>query len=86
MVLIENEEYKELVIKANKYDELERNRAKVQERVCREQENKCGNYEANKENTTEEKTEKAEIKIKKVSAEEMAQLVDNLVNKILGGK
>ncbi len=83
MVLIENEEYKELVIKANKYDELRRNRAKAQERACREQENKCGNHEVNKENTTEEK---AEIKIKKVSAEEMAQLVDNLVNKILGGK
>lgn len=86
MVLIENEEYKELVIKANKYDELKRNRAKAQERVHKTQENKCGNHEANKENTTEEKTEKAEIKIKKVSAEEMAQLVDNLVNKILGGK
>lgn len=72
-VLIDTIEYKELVTKANKYDELRMKEVEAQEKDSK----------ANKESAIEEKTE---IKIKKVSAEEMAQLVDDLINKILGGK
>lgn len=80
MVLIENEEYKELVIKANKYDELKRNRAKAQERVCREQENKCGNHKENNQN----KDEEIEISVHKCTKKEMVDVLNNLKNKILG--
>lgn len=62
VVMITSEEYKELVIKANKYDELQ----------------------GEKENKTEDKTEK--IEIKKVTPEEMGKIIDCLKNKIIGGK
>lgn len=64
MVLIENEEYKELVIKANKYDEM-----KGKEYL-----------EENKQN----KDEEIEISVHKCTKKEMAEVLNNLKNKILG--
>ena len=61
-VMITSEEYKELVIKANKYDELQEE----------------------KENKTEDKIEK--IEIKKVTPEEMGKIMDCIKNEIIGGK
>ncbi|MBQ9657683.1 MAG: hypothetical protein IJV31_02815 [Clostridia bacterium] len=63
VVMITSEEYKELVIKANKYDEMQKTKF---------------------ENAKNEKIEKVEIK--KVTAEEMGDIIDDLKNKILGGK
>ncbi len=60
VVMITSEEYKELVIKANKYDELQ------------------------KENKTEDKIEK--IEIKKVTPEEIGKIMDCIKNEIIGGK
>ena len=60
VVMITSEEYKELVIKANKYDELQ------------------------KENKTEDKIEK--IEIKKVTPEETGKIMDCIKNEIIGGK
>lgn len=62
VVMITSEEYKELVIKANKYDELQEE----------------------KENKTEDKIEK--IEIKKVTPEEMGKIMDCIKNEIIGGK
>lgn len=62
VVMITSEEYKELVIKANKYDELQEE----------------------KNNKTEDKIEK--IEIKKVTPEEMGKIMDCLKNEIIGGK
>ena len=62
VVMITSEEYKELVIKANKYDELQEE----------------------KENKTEDKIEK--IEIKKVTPEEMGKIIDCIKNEIIGGK
>ncbi|MEI3355710.1 MAG: hypothetical protein V8R81_01255 [Clostridia bacterium] len=66
VVMITSEEYKELVIKANKYDESQK------PKMC------------SAENKTEDKIE--EIKIKKVTPEEMGKIMDELKNKIIGGK
>ncbi len=62
VVMITSEEYKELVIKANKYDELQEE----------------------KENKTEDKIEK--IEIKKVTPEEIGKIMDCIKNEIIGGK
>lgn len=62
VVMITSEEYKELVIKANKYDELQEE----------------------KQDKTEDKIEKNEIK--KVIPEEMGKIMDCLKNEIIGGK
>ena len=62
VVMITSEEYKELVIKANKYDELQEE----------------------KNNKTEDKIEK--IEIKKVTPEEMGKIMNCLKNEIIGGK
>lgn len=62
IVMITSEEYKELVIKANKYDELQ----KV------------------KENEVEEEIET--IEIKKITPEEMGKILNELKNKVVGGK
>ena len=62
VVMITSEEYKELVIKANKYDELQEE----------------------KENKTEDKIEK--IEIKKVTPEEMSKIMDCIKNEFIGGK
>lgn len=66
VVMITSEEYKELVIKANKYDESQKTQ------MC------------SAENKAEDKIE--EIKIKKVTLEEMGKIMDELKNKIMGGK
>lgn len=63
VVMITSEEYKELVIKANKYDEMQKPKP---------------------ESAKNEKIEKVEIK--KVTAEEMGDIIDDLKKKILGGK
>ena len=63
VVMITSEEYKELVIKANKYDEIQKEKAKK-----------------------EPKHMKENITIHKVSKEEMGQVLDDLKNKIIGGK
>ena len=62
IVMITSEEYKELVIKANKYDELQKA----------------------KENEVEEEIET--IEIKKITPEEMGKILNELKNKIVGGK
>ena len=62
IVMITSEEYKELVIKANKYDELQ----KV------------------KENEVEDEIET--IEIKKITPEEMGKILNELKNKVVGGK
>ena len=62
VVMITSEEYKELVIKANKYDELQEE----------------------KENKTEDKIEK--IEIKKVTPKEIGKIMDCIKNEIIGGK
>lgn len=66
VVMITSEEYKELVIKANKYDELQKPKMSVAE------------------NKAEEKIEK--IEIQKITPQEMGDILDNLKNKIVGGK
>lgn len=66
VVMITSEEYKELVIKANKYDESQK------PQMCAS------------ENKAEDEIE--EIKIKKVTPEEMGKIMDELKNKIIGGK
>lgn len=63
-VLMDGEEYKELIIKANKYDELQKP----------------------KMNIAENKTEKVEVEVKKITPEEMGKIFDELKNEILGGK
>lgn len=62
IVMITSEEYKELVIKANKYDELQKA----------------------KENEVEEEIET--IEIKKITPEEMGKILNELKNKVVGGK
>ncbi len=66
VVMITSEEYKELVIKANKYDELQK------PKMCAA------------ENKAEDKIEK--IEIHKVTSNEMEKIIDDLKNKIIGGK
>ncbi len=66
VVMITSEEYKELVIKANKYDESQK------PQMCAA------------ENKIEDKVEK--IEIKKITSEEMGKIMDELKNKIIGGK
>lgn len=66
VVMITSEEYKELVIKANKYDESQK------PQMCAA------------ENKTEDKIEK--IEIQKITPQEMGDILDNLKNKIVGGK
>ena len=63
VVMITSEEYKELVLKANKYDEIQKEKAKK-----------------------EPKHMKENITVKQVSKEEMGQVLDDLKNKVLGGK
>lgn len=65
-VMITSEEYKELVIKANKYDESQK------AQMCAAENKAEDNFE--------------EIKIKKVTPEEMGKIMDELKNKIIGGK
>ena len=62
IVMITSEEYKELVIKANKYDES--------------QKPKLGNAKTEKIDTVE---------VKKVTPQEMGEILDDLKNKIIGG-
>lgn len=62
IVMITSEEYKELVIKANKYDES--------------QKPKLGNAKTEKVDTVE---------VKKVTPQEMGEILDDLKNKIIGG-
>lgn len=62
IVMITSEEYKELVIKANKYDELQKA----------------------KENEVEDEIET--IEIKKITPEEMGRILNELKNKVVGGK
>lgn len=66
IVMITSEEYKELVIKANKYDESQK------PQMC------------SAENKAEDKIEK--IEIQKITPQEMGDILDNLKNKIVGGK
>lgn len=64
--MITSEEYKELVIKANKYDESQK------PKMCAT------------ENKAEDKIEK--IEIQKITSKEMGDILDDLKNKIIGGK
>ncbi|MBR2246920.1 MAG: hypothetical protein IJ880_07855 [Bacilli bacterium] len=63
IVMITSEEYKELVIKANKYDESQKPKL---------------------ENAKTEKIDTVEVK--KVTPQEMGEILDDLKNKIIGGK
>ena len=67
IVMITSEEYKELVIKANKYDEM--------------QKPKLSSEEQPKHMKTE-----CEVEIKKITPKEMSNILDELKNKIVGGK
>ena len=62
IVMITSEEYKELVIKANKYDESQKPKL---------------------ENAKTEKIDTVEVK--KVTPQEMGEILDDLKNKIIGG-
>ncbi len=68
VVMITSEEYKELVIKANKYDEM--------------QKPKLSSEEQPKHMADEE----IEVEIKKITPKEMGNILDELKNKIVGGK
>ena len=63
--MITSEEYKELVIKANKYDELQ------MPKTCAAE---------------EKKDTDVEISVKQITPEEMGNILDDLKNKIIGGK
>lgn len=65
VVMVTSEEYKELVIKANKYDELQKTKPCAAE---------------------EKKDADVEISVKKITPEEMGDILDDLKNKIIGGK
>ncbi|MBO5005415.1 MAG: hypothetical protein J6D03_09335 [Clostridia bacterium] len=65
VVMITSEEYKELVIKANKYDELQK------PKLCAAEEKKDADVE---------------ISVKKITPEEMGDILEDLKNKIIGGK
>lgn len=64
VVMITSEEYKELIIKANKYDELQKPKLSAAE---------------------EKKEADVEIQVKKITPEEMGNILDDLKNKIIGG-
>lgn len=65
VVMITSEEYKELIIKANKYDESQKPKPSAAE---------------------EKKEADVEIQVKKITPEEMGNILDDLKNKIIGGK
>lgn len=72
VVMITSEEYKELVIKANKYDEL--------------QKSKMSSEEKPKHMAIEDADKIEKIEIQKITPKEMGDILDNLKNKIVGGK
>ena len=67
IVMITSEEYKELVIKANKYDEIQKPKLASEERL-------------------KHMAAECEVEVKKVAPEEMGKILDELKDKIVGGK